>query len=190
MITNDNIVTRVRDVLNEHGAADGLSIGSDRVLLDDYIQRGIADAVALLGSKGYSVNEQSLTADDDEGEGKFSLPASFVSLIGAKLKDWRVEVKELTVIGSPEYRMAMNPYTAPGVNSPICYKDGDMLVCMPASTLGMIKVNVAYNSEVGLNAEEREANAVVYMAAALVLGFFEDDNGKQRLSNIATEFLQ
>ena len=58
MITNDNIVTRVRDVLNEHGAADGISIGSDRVLLDDYIQRGIADAVVLLGSKGYSVNER------------------------------------------------------------------------------------------------------------------------------------
>lgn len=189
MMTNDSIVSRVRDVLNEHGGADGLSIGADRVMLDDYIERAIADAVVLLASKGYSVNETVLTTDDDKGEGRFELPTGFLSLVSAKLESWKREVKTLTEVGTPEYAWAMNEYTKPGVNTPVCYKDGDMLVCLPVSTLGAIKINVVYDGE-NLNAEEREANAVVYMAAALVMGFFEDDNGKQRLSNIATEFLQ
>lgn len=189
MMTNDTIVSRVRDVLNEHGGADGLSIGSDRVMLDDYIARAIADAVVLLGSRGYSVNEMVLTDADDEGEGRFSLPYGYVGFIAARLKSWKREVKTLAEVGTPEYAWAMNEYTKPGVNTPVCYKDGDMLVCLPVSALGTIRVNVVYDGE-NLNAEEREANAVVYMAAALVMGYFEDDNGKQRLSNIATEFLQ
>jgi hypothetical protein len=41
-----------------------------------------------------------------------------------------------------------------------------------------------------LKADPKEATAVCYMTAALVLGMFGDDQGKQRLSDIATNMLQ
>jgi hypothetical protein len=50
--------------------------------------------------------------------------------------------------------------------------------------------NKKYIDGEGIAAETKEATAVCYMTAALVLGMFSDDQGKQRLSDIATNMLQ
>lgn len=46
------IVQKVRDILNEHGGDDELIIGTDRVLLENYIESAIPDAVIMLAQKG------------------------------------------------------------------------------------------------------------------------------------------
>lgn len=180
------IVQKVRDILNEHGGDDGLSIGTDRVLLDEYIESAIPDAVVMLAQKGYRVNSADFNSVTDQG---ITIPEDFISLIVLKLNTWNRAVNVVYSVGSPESIMAQNPCTAPKANSPICWREGDMLKCLPSGeTIGVGEYNATYKDS--LNAEPKEATAVCYMTAALVLGMFGDDQGKQRLSDICTNMLQ
>lgn len=185
-MTEAEIRAKVRSILNEHGSDDVLSIAEDRVLLDNYIETAIPDAVTLLASKGYRVNAKKFTSISD---GKIALPEDFISLVSLKLSGWKRAVNVVSTMESPEYIMAMNEYTQPGVYSPICYRDGNTLVCMPNGELDTnSEYNAAYND--GITADSKEATAVCYMAAALVLGLFGDNEGKQRLSDISINILQ
>lgn len=186
------IVQKVRDILNEHGGDDGLSIGTDRVQLEEYIESAIPDAVIMLAQKGYRVNVVKSTS---VGMSSCNAP-NFLSLVSVENPTWNKIVTTLTEVGSPEYIMAMNEFTAPGKNTPICYKTVDegqsvILHFMPDVVPDKTEVifNTKYNGET-LNAEPKEATAVCYMTAALVLGMFGDDQGKQRLSDISTNMLQ
>lgn len=182
------IVQKVRDILNEHGGDDGLSIGTDRVLLDEYIESAIPDAVIMLAQKGYRVNVATASTVSVSAR-----VLGFVSLIYAMdPAGWNRAVTKLTEVGSPEYIMAMNKYTPRKSNNPMCYmEDAELLSFMPAiSDKGVVKYNKEYNPSQGINAEPKEATAVCYMTAALVLGMFGDDQGKQRLSDISTNMLQ
>lgn len=207
------IVQKVRDILNERGGDDAISIATDRVLLDEYIESAIPDAVVMLAQKGYRVNVVEFREITDGGtvypEDCFF--KDFISLIIVSSRLWRKDVTKLTDINSPEYKMAQNPYTAPGPNNPIVYSKrgaGD-LYFMPEKVNGTaIELSGLYNAkynpykadaETGemvvdenyeLKADPKEATAVCYMAAALVLGMFGDDQGKQRLSDISTNMLQ
>ena len=187
------IVQKVRDILNEHGGDDGLSIGTDRVLLDKYIESAIPDAVIMLAQKGYRVNVAKSTTISS----KSCNAPGFLSLVSVESPTWNKIVTTLTEIGSPEYIMAMNEFTAPKRNTPICYRtiepilQGVILHFMPDVVSDQTEVifNTEYDGET-LNAEPKEATAVCYMTAALVLGMFGDDQGKQRLSDISTNMLQ
>ena len=180
------IVQKVRDILNEHGGDDGLSIGTDRVLLEEYIESAIPDAVIMLAQKGYKVNVADFTVVTDEG---ITIPDDYISLIVLKLDTWARAVEVVHSVESPQVIMAQNTYTAPKANTPICWREGDLLKCLPVGkTIGVGEYNVTYDGA-DLNAEPKEATAVCYMAAALVLGIFGDDEGKQRLSDVATNML-
>ena len=202
-MTHTEIVNKVKSILNEHGEVDAVSIGDNRVQLEDYIESAIPDAVIMLASKGYRVNVTTINKRD--AGNNIVLPNDFISLVSIKLHSWNKAVTKITEVGSPEYNMAMNPYTAPGVNTPMCYKEGNKLRCMPdvykdgKFDVFNLECNVVYNpynsnGEIDdlafLEAEPKEATAVCYMAAALVLGMFGDDLGKQRLSDVATNMLQ
>lgn len=232
---HDEIIQKVRDILNEHGGDNALSITTDRVLLDEYIECAIPDAVIILAQRGVRVNPKTQETRNpktqetrnpetqetgnpetqntgnavvEEPGNDIKLPADFVSLIYVKLGQWKRKVTRVTEVGSPEYNMAMNVYTAPGVNTPMCYKEGDTLICLPDEpvksddTPAVESVDtfiMEYNAEykqptdanaVALTASPKEAAAVCYMTAALVMGMFGDDLGKQRLSDISTNMLQ
>lgn len=213
------IVQKVRDILNEHGGDNELSITTDRVLLDECIESAIPDAVIILAQRGYRVNpktqntrnpetQETGSAVVEEPGNDIKLPGDFVSLIYVKLGQWKRKVTRVTEVGSPEYNMAMNVYTAPGVNTPMCYKEGDTLICLPdkpeksddTPTVESVDTFIMeYNAEykkptdtntVALTASPKEATAVCYMTAALVMGMFGDDQGKQRLSDVSTNMLQ
>jgi hypothetical protein len=185
------IVQKVRDILNEHGGDDGLNIGTDRVLLDEYIESAIPDAVIMLAQKGYRVN---VCADSPRinGDNAIILPNDFISLLSVKLDNWKKIITKIIEVGSPEYIMAMNEFTTPKINTPMCYKKGTLLICLPDSDVcDLFEYNKNYDKEEDfLSAEPKEATAVCYMTAALVSGMFGDDQGKQRLSDIATNMLQ
>lgn len=202
-MTHKEIIDKVRSILNEHGEVDAMSIGEDRVLLEDYIESAIQDAVIMLAQKGYRVNVSYINKRD--AANNIVLPNDFISLVSIKLHSWNKAVTKITEVGSPEYNMAMNPYTAPGVNTPMCYKEDNKLRCMPdvykagGFDAFNLECNVVYNpynsnGEIddlaSINADPKEATAVCYMTAALVLGMFGDDQGKQRLSDISTNMLQ
>lgn len=224
---HDEIIQKVRGILNEHGGDNALSITTDRVLLDEYIECAIPDAVIILAQRGFRVNPKTQNTRNpetqetgnpesqntgnavvEEPENDIKLPDDFVSLIYVKLGQWKRKVTRVTEVGSPEYNMAMNVYTAPGVNTPMCYKKGDTLICLPDEpvksddTPAVESVDtfiMEYNAEykkptdtnvVALTASPKEAAAVCYMTAALVMGMFGDDQGKQRLSDISTNMLQ
>lgn len=191
-MTHTEIVEKVKSILNEHGEVDAVSIGENRVLIEDYINLAIPDAVIMLAQKGYRVNvvERSNIFPEDLGF------EDFVSLIMISSPSWKKTVIRLTDINSPEYEMAQNPYTKPGIYNPIAYSfngGGDVMVMPDVVDGANVEMRVLYNAQYDgetLNAEPKEATAVCYMAAALVLGMFEDDQGKQRLSDVATNMLQ
>ena len=193
-MTHQEIVDKVQDILNEHGGENALSIATDRVMLDDYIKVAIPDAVTMLAVKGYRVNVKTVVLP--------SKPITdYISLVSYKKPLWKKEVTKITERESPEYVMAQNEFTRPGVNTPIVFvnAEGD-LEALPQPSVedirndqDVVKSYVSYNAKYDgqtLNAGEKEATAVCYMAAALVLGIFGDDQGKQRLSDISTNMLQ
>lgn len=190
-MSETDIIKKVRDILNEHGSDDDISIGTDRVLLDDYIKSAIPDAVVMLAQKGYVVNKKKVSVSD---KGDERAAGEFISLIGATSSEWNKEVTKLTPMDSPEFVMSKNPFTQPGPNSPIVWWDdvlGDLHAKPWTDDKSVIfTFNKKYIDGEGITAETKEATAVCYMAAAIVLGMFSDDQGKQRLSDIATNMLQ
>ena len=187
-MTQAEIIAKVRSILNEHGSDDVLSIADDRVLLDDYITEAIPDAVAMLAVKGFRVNVAAFTSIDSDGA--ITLPNDFLSLLSLKLSTWKRAVTSVGIMGSPEYIMAQNEFTQPGPNSPYCYRDGSVLRCMPKGELNAqaSEYNAKYSGVI--NADSKEGTAVCYMTAALVLGVFGDNVGKQSLSDICFNLLQ
>lgn len=189
-MSETEIIKKVRDILNEHGGDDAMSIATDRVLLEDYIKSAIPDAVIMLAQKGYRVNVKTLSNVDFEDDAVIK-DNDFVSLILVRSPQWKKVVTKLTDINSPEFVMAQNDFTRPGAHSPIVYWDGAELYSIPgAGSEAVVVYNAKYNAYNGINAEPKEATAVCYMTAALVLGMFGDDQGKQRLSDISMNMLQ
>lgn len=191
-MTHNEIVNKVKSILNEHGSTEELFITDDRVRLEDYINTAIADAVIMLAQKGYAVNKKQYTKEDT---GTLDENGDFISLVVATCKEWNRPIHSLTSVDSPVYAMAQNEYTKPGPNSPIAWWDNDaqgsQLRFAPWNEEEPVNItyNAQYDAETGINAEPKEATAVCYMTAALVLGMFGDDNGKQRLSEISTNLL-
>lgn len=186
-MSETEIIKKVRDILNEHGGDDAISIATDRVLLEDYIKSAIPDAVVMLAQKGYRVN-----VAQAEPVNVTARVLGFISLIYAMdPAGWNGVVTKLTEVGSPEYIMAMNFFTPRKSNNPMCYMtEREILSFMPEiSDKGVVKYNKEYNPGEGIKAEPKEATAVCYMTAALVLGMFGDDAGKQRLSDICMNII-
>lgn len=190
-MSENDIITKVRDILNEHGGDDAISIATDRVLLDDYIKSAIPDAVVMLAQKGYVVNKKKVSVSDHGDE---IAAGEFVSLIEVTCLKWNKKVTKLTSVDSPEFIMSQNPFTEPGPNTPIVWWDdnfGDLRAApWNDDETVYFTFNKKYIAGEGIIAEPKEATAVCYMTAAIVLGMFGDDNGKQRLSDISINILQ
>lgn len=185
-MTKEELIGMVRTVLNEHGEELSLSIADDNVKLNNYIERALPDAVALLSVGGKWVNPKAYTVTIENGV--FVLPDDFLSLVVLKLKNWKNPVIDIIEVGSPEYRRAMNEFTAPGVHSPACLrKENDKVQCLPHGELELCVYNAAFDGT--LLGDDKACKAVAYMAAALVCSYFENDAGKQRLSELAMSFL-
>lgn len=180
------LISMVRTVLNEHGEELALSISDDNVKLNDYIDRALPDAVAKLAVDGKRINPKSLNSTIDYGV--VEVPEDFISLAEVKLTTWKIPVVSVVEPYSPEYRRAMNRYTAPGAFSPICLRDGDNFKLLPTGNVERFVYNATLGDE--FYGDARAASAVVYMAAALVCSYFEDDAAGQRLSEQAMTFLK
>lgn len=130
-MTHQDIVSKVKTILNEHGEEISLSISDDRVLIKDYIEAAIPDAVVMLAQRGYRVNVVKVIPREDlqpglmydigeDGNGEYH-DADFISLIKATNPIWKKDVTQLTDINSVEFAMAKNEYTKPKANSPMVW---------------------------------------------------------------------
>lgn len=174
-------------MLNEYGADLTLSISDDNVKLDNYIEQALSDAVAMLATEGRTINPKSISISAESG--MYSLPDDFVSVISVELPEWNVAATRIVGKNTPEYRRAKNIYTPPGVNTPICYREGAAtFVCVPSGG----DAKMLYNATLvdTFSGDDKTADAVAYMAASLVLAYFEDDNGKNRLAELAMLYLK
>lgn len=195
-----DIVAKVRTILNEHGDPVQLSITDDNVMLDDYIENAIGDAVTLLASKGHEVNVKMI-----DKWGGLPLRAEnatlddFISLIEARSPLWNRTVTKLLEKEDTRVKMANNPYAKPGPNKPIGWRvpegEKDFLHFEPSDIDGTgvevsIRYNAKYDKDTGLKATEKEATAVCYMAAALTAEILGDVDTMNRLAEITTGLLQ
>lgn len=184
----DVLKSRVKAILNEEGEDIALELSDDTVMLGDYIDRALPDAVAMLSTEGKAVNPKSASVSADN-KGVISLPPDFISLVEIMATSWGRALSSTTPVNSPVYRRAMNPRTAPAKYSPICYrKGGNSLVALPVGSI----TSFVYNAALGTDflGDEVAATAVCYMAAALVMSYFENEAAAQRLKNIAISYNQ
>lgn len=165
---HDEIVNEVLTKLNEHGyTSDELSlITDDSVSLVDYVETAIRDAVTKIdrcNPKGIEIDETGIIA----------LPKDFVSLLEVHGDTWKKVVSIITEKDTPEYNIAMNEYTSPGVHSPMVFRDGIRnLKILPASS-GVMYYNASYDGS-GITGEY-EARLVADLAASIVYKIFGQD---------------
>lgn len=187
----EDLASRVKTVLNEYGSDLALSISDDNVKLTNYIDQALDDAVVVLSKEGVAINPKYVKVEvvSNNQDSWVDKPEDFISIISIKLDTWERSVTRLSPLNSAEFKRSENKYTKPGKNSPICYSNGDgMIYCAPTGD----NVAFMYNAKLGESflGDENAANAVVYMAASLVLAYFEDDNGKNRLAELASLYLK
>lgn len=160
-MTHQEIVSKVKTILNEHGEEIALSISDDRVLIKDYIEAAIPDAVVMLAQRGFRVNVVRVETDNpgddlmvglmynigEDGGGEYK-DADFISLIKATHPAWKKDVTRLTDINSVEFAMAQNEFTRPKANSPMVWWDEyDGLKCAPFNYGTGENVAFIYNSK-------------------------------------------
>lgn len=193
-MTQDQIITKVRSIMNEAGADETLSLLSeDTVKLDEYIKSCIPDAVNLvvINSPFRCVNKKAYTPaqihNNGDGTGYVDLPTDYISLIAFKMTAWKKTVVKAAPANSLVYAAQCNPVTRAGKNKPVCvinYVSGDRVLeyysigISDTPAVSLFLYEAKYDSTAGLNLEENDpiAIAVCYMCASLVYSIFENSN--------------
>lgn len=207
-MTEDEIVIKVRSIMNDLGEDESLTLLSeDTVKLEEYIRRAIPDAVLLVqqNSSVRSVNAvtsaATVTEDATTGFVKIDVPEDYVRMIAIKLASWDKAVSETYAYGSEQYRRQCNTVTRSGAANPIViegYKpDGKRVLEMydPKKTSKSTELFVyesSYDSSKGLstlNGNDPLAVAVCYMTASLVYRYFENTATAEELAKVSLSLI-
>lgn len=204
-MTQDEIIAKVRLIMNEVGADQVLSLlNEDLVKLDEYIGGCISDAVNIIAanSKFACVNKKSKTFTDsdvksyDNGSGYIVLPDDYISLIALKMDGWNRTVLNAAHGGSELALAQYNKYTRAGKNKPVCVlaesKEGKILELYPVhgdSKVEMFLYEAKYSDGITGNPEEPISIAICYMCASLVYSIFENKATSEQMKAIAVELI-
>lgn len=206
-MTEQEIISKTKAILNEIGEEDNLSLLSeDTVKIEEYIKSVIPDAVGLvqmnspircINKKSGAVASQILSPVD--GKCTVIIPEDFVSLIAIKLACWKRVCIISYGMDSEEYKRQCNPVTMAGAYKPVCISGYDgtgkrvlMLYSAKADTkLDMFYYEAKYTQGTNLDIDANEpiTSAVCYMAASLVYSIFENKVTAQELRGIALNFI-
>lgn len=207
-MTEQEIITKVRTIMNEAGEESKLSLLSeDTVKLDEYIKSAIPDAVNIIiaNSPVRCVNKKSnisptLTSNEN-GMGYIVLPDDYVSLIAFKIAGWKRMVAVAYPIESEEYKMQCNEYTRSGIHKPMCFLSynsaGDKILefyatgTLPSSKIDTFVYEGRYDSTTGLDLSSNDplSSAVCYMCASLVYSIFENENTAKEMQTISLKLI-
>lgn len=207
-MTEQEIINKVRNIMNEAGEEAKLSLLSeDTVKLDEYIKSSIPDAVDIIiaNSPVRCVNKKSNTSarlvNSGDGTGYLILPDDYVSLIAFKITGWKRIVAMAYPIESEEYKVQCNEYTRSGLHKPTCFLSynsaGDRILEFYASgTLASSKVDTfvyegKYDSTngLGLSPNDPLSSAVCYMCASLVYSIFENEKTAKEMQTISLNLI-
>lgn len=207
-MTEQEIITKVRAIMNEAGEEAKLSLLSeDTVKLDEYIKSAIPDAVNIIiaNSPVRCVNKKlgptSGVVSGDNGREYIILPDDYVSLIAFKLSGWKRMVAVLYPITSEEYKIQSNEFTRSGTHKPMCFlnysKTGQRILEYYA--IGTANPTVVdtfvyegkYESEEGIDLSTNDplAIAICYMCASLVYSIFENEKTAKEMQIISLNLI-
>lgn len=205
MIATDELVRRVRRLINEAEADTGLSlISEDTRSIDSHILRLLPQAVALAQKNKRcgvgAVNPGSIApadvsvADNGDGSGTLLLPTDFVSLVSLQLVGWRRPCCELFAEGSGEALAQCNVHTRAGLCRPVGIEGVNaagerVAVLYPLPEGAAVKhfvYEAAFDVEKGLGGDEAIADAVAYYCAALLYSVFERNDQAGNFLSLAT----
>lgn len=206
-MTQDQIIAKVRSIMNETGADESLSLLSeDTVKLDEYIKSCIPDSVNLvvISSPVRCVNKKAYSpttiTNNGDGTGYVVLPTDYISLIAFKMSVWNKVVVKAATLDSQAYAAQRNPITRSGKNKPICvlnYIAGGRVLeyysIGPTETpsVSMFLYEAKYDPTTGIDLNENDpiAIAVCYMCASLVYAIFENNNTAKEMKTMALSLI-
>lgn len=191
MITTDNLVLKVRRLINEADNDPSISlITDDTRSLDTTIKELLPQAVALVQkNSGIGlVNAKSISPREGESIvitdycATFPLPESYVSLVTVKLSNWNVPV---TITETPSSAAALrqqNTATRATPSKPVCVAFTTnsrrwffrMYPVGPRCSLEHLVYESAMNIDEGLDCcDKRMEDAVAYACVSLLYNVFE-----------------
>lgn len=198
-MTDTEIVTKVKAILNEIGESESLTLlTEDTVKIEQYIASVLPDAVILASKLSHKcVNKKmatSLTVTNSGDASVIAVPDDYISLIALKLSGWKRIVNKTLPIGSSQYRIQMNGNASAGINKPLVFQSqsstGEVLECYPSeSAAEMFVYEAKYDKTKGLSAEDNVISAVCYLCASLVYEIFENPATAKQMQSVAVALL-
>lgn len=208
MITADELVRRVRRLLNEAEEDTSLSLLIEETRnIDGHVLGLLPQAVALVQknkASGYgNVNprtvdvETSGLVDCGNGCASLPLPDDFAALVSVQLKGWRRPCRRLLSQESGEAVALSNGYVRAGVCRPLCMEgvtdDGSRVALLSplssddAPRLEHFVYEAEFDASEGLvGCSDVLADAVAYYCAALLYSVFERQDQANAFLSLAT----
>ena len=206
MITTDELVKRVRRLVNEAECDKELTLLSEDTLsIDAHILRLLPQAVALAqknkGTLAGCVNPRSVggeaasVTDNGDGGGMLLLPDDYVSFVSLQLCGWRRPCTVLHASGSAEALAQGNSHTRAGMCRPVCVESVDgrgkrAVLLYPLTADAALKhfvYEAAFNAGDGLiGGDAVLEDAVAYYCAALLYSVFERREQAASFLSLAT----
>ena len=191
MITTQELIKKVRSLINEADDSSAVSLITDDILsFDDVIKELLPQAVAIVQkqSKGKFVNVKNMLPANvtfrefTDGGISMVLPADFANLVSIRLKSWTAPCVEVLLPGSPVVRCKFGDAVASVSSRPVCVEDllGNgvrVLKLFPACSTDKLHhfiYEAQFNVAEGLNrCDSRMVDAVSYVCVALLYNVFE-----------------
>lgn len=208
MVTKEDIISKVRSIMNEIGEDANTSLlDEDTIKIDEYIKSCIPEAVNLVihSSPSKCVNPKSSSSSDiqknADGTGSVVLPTDFVKLIAFKMNGWKRIVTTAYPANSEQYKAQCNPLTRAGKSKPVCIINSNKqgarvleyysLSKTDTPTIDMFVYEAAYDEAEGLNMEKSDQmfGAVCYMTASLVYNIFENAATSEQMQKVALNLI-
>lgn len=186
-MTEDEVVEKVRKIMNEAGSDETLLLLSDdTVKLDVYIKSVIPDAIHVIQSAAplRFLDLKNYTGTIENGIIPF--PSDCVRIVSIKLSEWKRSVSIVYEENSEEYKIQHNEITTAGINKPKCVFSNQTIECFPAGELDYFTYvgSQDITSFTGILAE-----AICYYCANLVYKIFEMPQQGEAMKAIAIELI-
>ena len=191
MITTEELIKRVRCLINETEDDSGVSlITDDTRSIDDTIVRLMPQAVGIVQKQrnGRYVNVKSLKPGDvalgetPEGFKVLALPGDFTDLVSVRLASWKTSCIGISSPDCVELYYKLGKNSLPLYFTPMCVMDVavdgakvlKLFPCNDDDTAVRFVYEAEFDASEGLGmCDERMADAVAYVCAALLYNVFE-----------------
>jgi len=205
MVTKDDIISKVKAIMNEIGEDNNESLlDEDIIKMDDYIESCIGDALSLvILNSTKPVNPKKCTTNatsNGDGTGYVVLPDDFVKLISFRMSDWKRSVSEAFPLDSEKAKEQANVYSRGTKNKPVCVlsysPDGKKIIeyystsaTSPSVSVFVYEASYDGSSDINLGSSEPTYYALCYMTASLVYSIFENPGTAKEMQTIAINYL-